>query len=155
MSGIGDTLASNKAGLDCVGTGSMNSNTGGLNNGKFLLHLDIQRSKGLANTQFLVAQDPYVKIVLPDGTSERTKCVSGGGTDPEWNTSHGKHITLELNRHLFPCDIIIQVWNENDGYLESDDIIGSAQVALQSLLQMTAEQLQEGTRTQINAMQNS
>jgi serine/threonine protein kinase/energy-coupling factor transporter ATP-binding protein EcfA2 len=102
----------------------------------------------LVDTQFLIPQDPYVKVVLPDGTGERTKCVSGGGTDPAWNNSHGKHITLELNKESMPCSLSIQVWNENDGYFESDDMIGTAEATLQlEQLQMTAEQLQEGKAT--------
>ena len=154
----GDTLISKKTGLGCVSRGPMNNNSsrGGPNNGKVLLHLDIQRSECLANKQLLIAQDPYVKIVLPDGTRERTKCVSGGGTDPEWDTSHGKHITVELNHNIMPCNLVVQVWNENDGYFESDDIIGSAQVELQAVqLHMTADQLREGTCTQTVATQNS
>jgi tetratricopeptide (TPR) repeat protein len=113
----------------------------------FWLHVDIRRCKALADTQFVIAQDPYVLIALPDGTSERTKCALGGGTDPEWDTSHDKHITLKLCRKQIPCALTIQVWNENDGYFESDDIIGHADATLQfEQLYITEEQLQQGAR---------
>jgi tetratricopeptide (TPR) repeat protein len=145
MSGSMDHSVRTTTGLEP----SAGINSGGADNDIFLLHVDIQRGEGLVDTQFLIPQDPYVKVVLPDGTSERTKCVSGGGTDPEWNTSHGEHITLELNRGNTPCSLRIQVWNENDGYFESDDMIGSAEAMLQlDQLQMTAEQRQEGTHAE-------
>jgi hypothetical protein len=53
---------------------------------------------------------------------------------------------LELNQNQMPCVLTIQVWNENDGYFESDDIIGCADVTLHlGQLQTTGEELQEGT----------
>ena len=116
----------------------------------FLLHIEIQQGESLFNTQVLVPQDPYVSVQLPDGTCKRTKCVSMGGTDPEWNTSHGKHITLELSEENMPCILAICVWNENDGYLESDDLIGSAEATLQwGQLLMTEEQLHEGAHASL------
>jgi hypothetical protein len=88
-----------------------------------------------------------VLIALPDGTRERTKCALRGGTDPEWNASHSKHITLKLGQKQIPCALAIQVWNENDGYFESDDIIGYADATLQfEQLYITEEQLQQGAR---------
>jgi serine/threonine protein kinase/energy-coupling factor transporter ATP-binding protein EcfA2 len=153
MSGSVDHSVRTTTGLEPSGgadndSGGADDDSGGADNDIFLLHVDIQRGMGLIDVQFLIPQDPYVKVVLPDGTGERTKCVSGGGTDPEWNNSHGKHITLELNKESMPCSLSIQVWNENDGYFESDDMIGTAEATLQlEQLQMTAEQLQEGKVT--------
>jgi hypothetical protein len=42
--------------------------------------------------------------------------------------------------------LVIQVWNENDGYFESDNIIGYADATLQFELYITEEQLQQGAR---------
>jgi hypothetical protein len=139
------------------GSDSSSSDGAGVGVGKediFWLHVDIWRCKALADTQFVIAQDPYVLIALPDGTSERTKCALRGGTDPEWNASHSKHITLKLDQKQIPCALAIQVCNEN-GYFESDDIIGHADATLQfEQLYITEEQLQQGARAKTVPLAN-
>ena len=82
---------------------------------------------GLKNTQYLVAQDPYVKVFMQPGpiAEDKTRALPGGGTAPQWEDIDNNRLQLDLKEGATHIDI--EVWNAN---MISDDLIGKASVDL-------------------------
>ena len=89
---------------------------------------------GLKNTQWMGAQDPYVKVFVQPGPlgEDKTHALIGGGTEPKWEDIHNNRLQLDLKEGATHIDI--EVWNENT---ISDDLIGKASVDLEQVKAVT------------------
>ena len=91
---------------------------------------------GLKNTQYLTAQDPYVKVFMQPGPmgEDKTRALPGGGIAPQWEDIDNNRLQLDLKEGA--THIEIEVWNAN---LLSDDLIGKASTGESEVFQVNAD----------------
>ena len=96
----------------------------------FLL-LEVAAVRGLPSIQFLMRQDPYVRITaLPSRAAvARTVAVDGGDTDCDFDAGLGGRV-LCLRPPRGTEALLVEVFNENNPLLSEDELIADTRIDL-------------------------
>ena len=91
---------------------------------KGYLDITIIKARLTRTTEFLLKQDPYVKLMI-NGTTFKSQTHKSGDVEPVWEYK----FRLEIeNIH---DDVDIEVWDED---MNGDDLIGQTQIKMSALV---------------------
>jgi hypothetical protein len=119
--------------------------------GKIRIHLrkhkgkvsvTVKMCKGLKKLDLIGANDDYVKVTVNEddeggGLSQRTTTLPMAGANPVWNKGKGEVLKFEGVEHL--NRVHIQCFDEDEGGVETDDLIGECNLPLDEIIDIGRE----------------